>query len=320
MHHTTATNDDSAPDRADLLRAWALHLADRGWPVFPLLPGRKIPRWHVLAKCPGTGRCERGHLTPEQIATTDPGAVAAAWPTGGTPWNIGVFPGPAGLLVLDFDVPGPDEPGPDGATALAELAAQRGGPIPDTFTVTTPSGGRHLYYAAPAGCRLRSTAKHIAPHVDTRGWGGYVVGPGSTTDQGAYELADDTEPVQLPGWLVQANTERITLTATPSTPRRAPVRMSAYVSAALAGETDRIRNATENRNKALSCAAYALGQLVGAGVLDEHTARTELETAWRSWGTPESAAKDLGPGGVIDTSLTAGKANRRRITGKDTTT
>jgi hypothetical protein len=32
--------------------------------------------------------------------------------------------------------------GPDGATALA---AQRGGPIPATYTVTTPSGGRHLY-------------------------------------------------------------------------------------------------------------------------------------------------------------------------------
>ncbi|GAA1986567.1 bifunctional DNA primase/polymerase [Amycolatopsis minnesotensis] len=330
MHATeTDTQRTTARDLAAGLRDWALHLAGRKWPVFPLLPGRKIPRWHLKDKCPGTGRCAHGHVTPEQIATTDPDVIRATWVPGGTPWNIAVFPGPAGLLVVDLDVPDPGEPGPDGWTALQTVAAERGGPTPDTFTVDTPSGGRHLYYRAPAGCSLRSTAKHIAANVDTRAWGGYVVAPGSLTPEGAYRLIDDADPVELPGWLVQANTERATTPGSasatgsggwPAGTSRAPARMSAYVAAAVTGETDRIRAAHTGRNTALSRAAYALGQLVGAEVLDLATARAELVTAWESWNTPDSWAKDAAPGGVIDTSLAAGQANRRRITTRRLTT
>ena len=65
------------------------------------------------------------------------------------------------------------------------------------------------------------------------------------------------------------------------------------------------------RNKVLSTAAYALGQLAGARLLDEHHARTELRAAVASWNTPDSAVKD---DGVIDTALRAGAENKRRIT------
>jgi hypothetical protein len=85
----------------------------------------------------------------------------------------------------------------------------------------------------------------------------------------------------------------------------------------LRAETNAVRGAPQGqRNRILSRSAFALGQLVGAGMLDEPTARAELAAAWQSWGDPASAGKDLGPGGVIDTSLTAGKANPRRITGR----
>ncbi|MGW4487832.1 bifunctional DNA primase/polymerase [Amycolatopsis sp. NPDC004368] len=48
----------------------------------------------------------------------------------------------------------------------------------------------------PAGVRLRNSAGRIAPRVDIRAGGGYVAAPGSaTTNQSAYRVADDTDPV-----------------------------------------------------------------------------------------------------------------------------
>ncbi|MGH3754999.1 MAG: hypothetical protein ACRDRP_20340 [Pseudonocardiaceae bacterium] len=50
--------------------------------------------------------------------------------------------------------------------------------------------------------------------------------------------------------------------------------------AALRGECQRVRTAPPGQHNALLCrAAYALGQLVGAQLLTEATARTELTTA-----------------------------------------
>ncbi|MFE3178668.1 bifunctional DNA primase/polymerase [Amycolatopsis sp. NPDC059090] len=299
-----------ADAQAAALGRWALELAGRGWPVLPLRPGAKYPDWHRKDRCPGTGQCRGGHRTPEQMATTDPDLIAAKWQQ--APWNIAVFPGPAGLVIVDCD---PAKPGGvDGWDALQALAAERGGPLPDTFTVATPRApGRHLYYRAPPGCVLRSTQGHLAPAVDTRGWGGYAVGPGSVRVDGAYELLDDTDPVELPAWLVQANVEHIAAAA--GADREKPVAApDSYTAAALRAETGRVRSQPPGgRNRVLSTASYALGQLVGAGLLDEQTARAELRAAVESWGDAASLPKDYG---VIDTSLRAGEGNPRRVRGR----
>ncbi|WP_239155646.1 hypothetical protein [Amycolatopsis sp. FDAARGOS 1241] len=77
-------------------------------------------------------------------------------------------------------------------------------------------------------------------------------------------------------------------------------------------ECDRVRTARPGtRNKVLSTAAYALGQLVGAELLDETYARNHLQAAVATWNTPASASKD---DGVIDTALRAGIGNPRRVT------
>lgn len=304
----------SEAQRATLERV-AHEMAGRGWFVFPIQPGRKWPpAWHREERCPGRGPCSAGHVVPEALSTVDPEVIERVWAR--EAYNVAVYPGKSGLHAVDCDVRKYNEPaGPDGWDELQALAARLGAPLPDTWTTTTPSTGRQLWYATPPGCHLPSTVKHIAGHVDTRGWGGYALAPGSVRDDGAYELFDDTSPVELPGWLVQASLK--TLSTAASGRQEKPVAApSAYVASAMRAETDRVRaepSERSQRNKVLSTAAYALGQLVGAELLDEDQARTELRAAVTTWNTPTSLVKDFG---VIDTSLRAGSRNPRRIRGK----
>lgn len=91
---------------SNLLNA-ALAAAGRGWPVFPLRPGDKRPAGHPERNCPRTGRCTDGHRTPEQRATLAPEQITACWQT--APYNVGIATGPAGLLVVDLDIPKEDD-------------------------------------------------------------------------------------------------------------------------------------------------------------------------------------------------------------------
>ncbi|WP_020497617.1 bifunctional DNA primase/polymerase [Sciscionella marina] len=293
------------------LAEWALYLALMGWHVFPLRPNSKTPTGHREADCPRTGRCTGGHRTPEQRATTDLELIRAGWQD--TPWNIGVATGPSRLLVIDLDTP--KHPGsPDGAAGLAELAATRGVTLPDTYTVATPSGGSHLYYRIPDGVHLRNTKSVLAAAVDTRAEGGYVVGPGSVLPAGGYELADDTEPAELPAWILQALCEH-------HTPKQqnAPVTVhsSTYGKVALAGECDRVRNAEPgHHNETLVSAAYRIGQLIGAGQLDHHSAHTTLTDAAQTLITGNCGCTPREIERVITAGLHKGQSNPRALAAK----
>ncbi|MGW8328058.1 bifunctional DNA primase/polymerase [Streptomyces sp. NPDC055897] len=257
------------------LLAWALEPARRGWPVFPLRPGDKRPAGHAERLCPGTGRCADGHRKPEQRATTDTDLIMAAWSH--QPYNIGIATGPAGLLVVDLDMPKPKEHegAPGGAESLLALCERAGQTLPATYQVRTPSGGHHLYFTAPAGIRLGNTAGRLGHRIDTRGWGGYVVAPGSATDQGAYSVTDDRPPTPLPQWLHAA------LSAQPKPAADYAIATSmkscsGYAAAALRGEVRNVATAPDGqRNDILLRAARALGRLVAAGDLT----RTEVEEA-----------------------------------------
>jgi hypothetical protein len=259
--------------RSALLHA-ALEAADRGWPVIPLHPHDKRPADHAERYCPHTGRCVDGHKTPEQRATTDTELLTAAWAQ--RPYNVGIATGPSGLLVVDLDTLKPEEPkgAPDGATSFAALCERAGQDTPATYRVRTARGGKHLYFTQPPGVRLHSTAGRLAKKIDTRGWGGYVVAPGSTTPDGTYEVLDDRPPVVLPDWLHEALKPR---------PRPAQgstvavtTRASGYAAAALRGEVDNVATAADGtRNAVVLRAARALGRLVASGDLD----RGEVEEA-----------------------------------------
>ncbi|MGH3711052.1 MAG: bifunctional DNA primase/polymerase, partial [Pseudonocardiaceae bacterium] len=178
------------------------------------------------------------------------------------------------------------------------------------------SGGWHLYYTAPAGRQLRNTHDRIEWKIDTRAHGGYVVAPASPVPPGGYELIDDRDPAELPRWLHQA------LTPTPPTPRSVsaqtvPANPSGYASAAVRGECQRVRTAPRGQHNAVLCrAAYALGQLIGAGVLDDATARADLTTAAGSLVSAECDCTPREVARVITAGLAAGARNPRRTTAR----
>ncbi|MGW1341331.1 bifunctional DNA primase/polymerase [Kribbella sp. NPDC002412] len=289
------------PDHELLCRAAHWH-ADHGMAVFPLAPGRKVPA------------VEKDW---ELEATTNHLAIARTWRH--APYNIGVAAGPSGLLVVDLDQPKTTAdlaPEPwrtrgatNGADVLALAAADHDASIPATYTVATPSGGQHLYYRQPTGHQLGNSAGRIGWKIDTRGHGGYIVGAGSITATGRYLAEDTLAPRPLPSWIIEA------LNTTPpaaEAPRAAPnlKNTSAYALAALTGELEKVLAATPGqRNDTLNRAAFALGQLVGARLLDQHVARDELVSAAGRIGLPRHEAER-----TITSGLTAGTQHPRQRT------
>jgi hypothetical protein len=178
--------------------------------------------------------------------------------------------------------------------------------MPATYTVTTPSGGQHLYFRQPSDQQLPNSAGRIGWKIDTRGHGGYVVGAGSTIGQRHYTSTGALPPQALPDWIAQTLT--VPDHAEPrDEPASVPRHSDAYAMAALTGELDKLLAATEGRrNHALNAAAFALGQLVGADLLDEHATRDELISAAGRIGLPRTEAER-----TVTSGMTAGARNPR---------
>ncbi|MEV5972074.1 bifunctional DNA primase/polymerase [Streptomyces sp. NPDC051921] len=189
----------SARQTAALALAHALTAAERGLPVIPLsrskLPALRSPHRGEHRPVPCRGECGRpGHGVYD--ATTDPAAVralfaAAPWATG---YGIACGRPPHRLIGVDLDVREGEgeEAGTDGVAALAALARAHRFTVPPTVTVLTPGGGRHLWLTGPPDTVIPNSASRLAPGVDIRGAGGYLVGPGSATPRGTYRLAPGT--------------------------------------------------------------------------------------------------------------------------------
>jgi hypothetical protein len=322
--------------RAELAAA-ALGAAARGWHVFPVRPRAKKPPaypGHKAADCTRRDpRCRGGHTGWEERATTDPARIRRAWSQAA--YNVGIAPGPSGLVVIDLDRPKPGEAPPprwqapgigDGADVLAALCEEAGEPFPwETFTVRTGRGGMHLYFTAPPGTALRNTSGEnggLGWLIDTRAWGGYIVAPGSVVDlpggTGRYEATYDRPPVPLPAWLAALLTQP--RPHAPSLECRSPdggqVRAPGeYARAALQGESDAVRAATEGgRSHVLNKAAYHLGQLIAAGALpDDGTAETTLYQAASVHFTADRPVTPAEARATIRGGIAAGKRNPRPV-------
>jgi bifunctional DNA primase/polymerase-like protein/AAA domain-containing protein len=138
----------------------ALDLAARGFRVFPL----RENDWRPKIK----GWVDAATVDPDQIRRW-----WAQWPKA----NVGVATG-KGLVVIDID----NKKGKNGSASFAALD------LPaeslDTFTVETPSGGRHVYFKGPD---VTNSRDDLGSGLDVRTAGGYVVGPGSTLTDGVKE-------------------------------------------------------------------------------------------------------------------------------------
>lgn len=158
-----------------LLCESALQLGKLGWYVFPCVPGDKKP------------------LTPHGFkdATRDPKTIRDWWAKHPLA-NIGVDCGRSKLAVVDLDV----KAGADGPGEWANLG------IDDSSALEqeTPSGGIHKIWSTADG--IKSTAGKLAPGIDTRGEGGYIVVAPSRTPQGSYIWEASSHPQdQAPGML-----------------------------------------------------------------------------------------------------------------------
>ncbi|MGI5397900.1 bifunctional DNA primase/polymerase [Streptomyces sp. CA-135486] len=178
---------------ATLALAHALSAAERGLPVIPLsptkLPALRSPHRGDPEPVLCRGECGLpGHGVHD--ATADPAGVralfaAAPWATG---YGIACGRLPHHLIGIDLDT----KSSTDSVAALQDLALRHLFTIPETVTVLTPSGGRHLWLTGPPDVVVPNSASRLAPGIDVRGAGGYLVGPGSVTAHGAYRLAPGT--------------------------------------------------------------------------------------------------------------------------------
>src|SRR5262245_32686393 len=174
------------------MRDRAIELARQGFSVFRLKAGTKdtpiIPR--------GT-RLKKGEYY-DVVPTSDVDKVRAMWtrPDGESHnYNIGGCTN--NLLVFDLD----NKDGKSGTDAFVPIARELG-LTEITPAARTPTGGQHRFYNLPGELhdlapRARNTVSELAPGVDTRGWHGYVVLPGSRVPAGEYTwlLPPDRTPM-----------------------------------------------------------------------------------------------------------------------------
>jgi hypothetical protein len=155
--------------------------ASKVGPVFPLVPMSK-------------GQPMLGNWP--QLATRDEAIIRQQWGPTGTPTaNIGLHC--AGLCVVDVDIK------KGGNESFQRLDLMFG--FPATLVTRTASGGQHVFFRLPEGHPgVPNSVAELAPGLDIRSTGGYVVAPGSVVAGGTYTFVDPAAQIALaPDWLVQ---------------------------------------------------------------------------------------------------------------------
>jgi hypothetical protein len=159
----------------------ALDYGRLGWSFIPIEPRgkRSLVRWQVYQ-----------HRHPEATEIND---WFRHWPDA----NIAVVTGVvSGVVVLDID------PRHGGDSSFQALERQHA-PVSETVEARTGGGGRHLYFAHPGEILHNRVA--LAPGVDLRGDGGYVVAPPSVHASGEpyrWERSPDVcRLASFPSWL-----------------------------------------------------------------------------------------------------------------------
>jgi hypothetical protein len=210
----------------------ALGYAERGWAVLPIRAGSKVP------------------LTAHGVKEASCEAVAirewwSRWPDACVAIACGSKS--SGLVVLDCD-----------AAEFVWALENACGPLPETFTVATGRGS-HRYFVTREPIRTH----RIAPHLEVRGEGAYVLAPPSLHPSGArYRVINDAEPAPLPDALRQL------LCALPAQSVAKSTHAAAKISEGM--RNSRLTSlAGSMRRKGMTPAA------IGAALLEENNARCQ---------------------------------------------
>jgi hypothetical protein len=275
------------------LRRYAHRYAAAGFGVLPLVVDGKEPD---------------GRLAPNGLknATTDTKLIDS-WLDAGWTGNLGILP-PKGYIVFDLD-------GSAGVDDFRKLT-QTHGALPLTRTQRTAIGYHKLYkHDGPA---LSISKKLLGvQNIDLRGEGlAYIVAAPSWHPSGClykwlveepYPSAISTLPQPYVDLLTPPQVELI-----PVAPRDylGGGDGSAYGLRALSDEANNIRTCGPgNRNHRLNASAFAIGQLIAGGELDEEYAANELMIAALECGLPQFEANR-----TLQSGIAAGQQTPRSAT------
>lgn len=185
--------------KRSILHAAALEYASRGWHVFMVQP-----------PSPGNPKTGKAPVFDKQLglehgkdhATVDATLINTWWekyPNAG----VGIAVGPSKLVVLDVDV----GPGKAGRQSLSDLESEHG-PLPETLTAITGSGGLHAYYTADNALPV---AQRIGfkPGLDLI-VNGYVVAPPSLHASGqSYKWNIKRAPAGFPQSIAEQVSKKV---------------------------------------------------------------------------------------------------------------
>jgi len=260
------------PEHADRVLAAALRYARADWPVFPCMPGEKVPA------------TKHGYLD----ATTDPGKITWWW-SRHPEQNVAIATGEPAPDVLDVDVH------PEGTGFAAFSRLRRQGLLEGAGAyVRTPSGGLHAYFTGSE----QGNGRLPAHHLDFRSLGGYILAPPSQVVGRPYQLLQHHEGQAGLDW---AAVTRL-LDPQPQHRRERAAERPADASR-LAGWVARLPEGTRNdglfwaASRALEAGTADLGELADAarttGLSEREIART-LTSARRRADRPLNAEPTAG--------------------------
>ena len=190
----------------------ALELARKGFRVFPAHGITDAGKCTCGKADCGKSAGKHPAITGWQRAATADEEQIRKWWSQNPFYNPAVVTGTAvagdrsrQLVVLDVD-------GETGLQSLRRLEKENK-PLPPAVTVRTGGGGLHYYFISSE--RISNSAGKLGDHLDIRGKGGYVIGPGGRHLSGrTYEWVEHRKPganglvFELPGWILEKLNEK----------------------------------------------------------------------------------------------------------------
>jgi Bifunctional DNA primase/polymerase, N-terminal/MutS domain I len=264
------------------LKAAALAHAKNGFYVIPLVENSKRP---LISDW-------------QNRATTNPLQIDSWW-TEHPNANIGIACEVSNLIVIDLDTSKgavPSSPwnelgAKNGEDVLKEICRKAGdSQIFETYSVKTPSGGKHLYFYDQNIAIKQGTEVNGWWRVDTRSKGGYIVAEGSRLINSSKGEADQYQSIgnsvvlNFPAWLrdelsPKAIKENFVASSSISASYVSsnPFFSREFAEQVLLERCTLIRNTPEGRrNQSLIKHATYIGKIIGMGSLDEKFASDSL--------------------------------------------